>query len=130
MLYFIEDVGVSSLENSASINHYPSNSTLLEYELRLLEEILWLMCNLSNQEAIAHAFASDRFDQQIYLIARNFSRQFKFAHWRVLLWSLRMLSGSLHLFEEKSVEIGPYYNFLATFKDEICSHILDSTDVM
>ena len=62
MLYFIEDVGTSSPEYSSFVDHYPSKTTLLDYELRLLEEILWLMCNLSNQEAIAHAFARDRFD--------------------------------------------------------------------
>lgn len=93
---FIEDVEDSSA-TSASSNFTGETQPLLDYELRLLRELLWLLANLANQTNIAFAFAANHLDKQIYLISRNFHEQFTFDTWRVIIWALRMTASTFSL---------------------------------
>ena len=73
----------------------PNLPALKSYELELLKELIWLINNLTNQDAIAYDFACDQFPQHIYLVTQVYHKQFDFNLWRVIVWNMRMMSGAL-----------------------------------
>ena len=65
-------IGENELQEQESVCHLSSQAaSLLNYELELLDDIIWLLANLALHEPIAYSYIANHVDKLVYLVTRT-----------------------------------------------------------